>query len=397
MIKNRRSSKKSDSKVWIPLVVIIFAIGVAIHFYFAQYNAERTNSSNVAVEIQKCNRAWLRGEITEEQLKECYKQAYGLVYDQSTGKEQQYRVIVVDDRSKVSRAARQIKIRFETENDTPVTVYGIEIGVSCSFTDAYTCDEYVRRTHTSEVTVTLPKDSTRICYRFCSADFSVCNRWYCSDEIPEDVGTYVIVIYERSDHYIDLQDLQYFEWIAQYVNAIKARPDLAELARKIGNHYGCNDDLCALVATHYALTKYLNYIPDPPNEELIKSPIETLNDRGGDCEDQAILFASIARSLGFRSGLVLMVPKSEDVEGHAVSYICVSPDQTRIFLEHVQEFEGVSSRYLAFEDPDYSGICWLVDLTAKAPIGAAIRFNTEDYKIFFISEDGAASIVKVNS
>jgi len=388
---------KASISLLVLLITTFFMVGAILGAYLGNNSGEKQEHHwGTAAAIQKCNRAWLHGEITREQLKECYMRAYESSRERNAGSDQQYKIVIVDNRSKTSKAERQLRIKFETENDDPVFVYGVEIGVSCFSADVSTCKEHVRKTHTSEVTVTLPKDSTRICYRFCSADFSVCNRWYCSDEIPEDVGTYVIVIYERSDHYIDLQDLKYFEWIAQYVNAIKARPDLAELARKIGNHYGCNDDLCALVATHYALTKYLNYIPDPPNEELIKSPIETLNDRGGDCEDQAILFASIARSLGFRSGLVLMVPKSEDVEGHAVSYICISPDQSRSFWEDVQEFEGMPSQYLAFEDPDYSGLCWLVDLTAKAPIGSAISLDPDDYKMFFISEDGTASIVIVN-
>jgi hypothetical protein len=50
-------------------------------------------------------------------------------------------------------------------------------------------------------------------------------------------------------------------------------------------------------------------------DEYPRYPIETLVDKGGDCEDTAILAASIIRGMGY--GVVLLVfPKTADSPGH---------------------------------------------------------------------------------
>jgi hypothetical protein len=62
--------------------------------------------------------------------------------------------------------------------------------------------------------------------------------------------------------------------------------------------------ILSFVQDKYDGLRGLHYMFDPPTREYPKYPLETLVDRGGDCEDLAILFASLVASIGYRAILI---------------------------------------------------------------------------------------------
>jgi len=58
-----------------------------------------------------------------------------------------------------------------------------------------------------------------------------------------------------------------------------------------------------------------SYYSDPRTQELIQSPQETINIKGGDCEDLTILLISLLENLGIKTYLVL-------TENHAYTLAC---------------------------------------------------------------------------
>ena len=63
------------------------------------------------------------------------------------------------------------------------------------------------------------------------------------------------------------------------------------------------------------IVENFNYISDPENEELIRAPIQTINNKGGDCEDLSILLISLLVNLGIKTYLVL-----SDEHAYALAY-----------------------------------------------------------------------------
>ena len=59
----------------------------------------------------------------------------------------------------------------------------------------------------------------------------------------------------------------------------------------------------------------ISYQPDPGGTEYPRYPVETLVDGMGDCEDSAILYASIVRAFGYSAGVLLI---SVDTSGDGV-------------------------------------------------------------------------------
>lgn len=70
----------------------------------------------------------------------------------------------------------------------------------------------------------------------------------------------------------------------------------------------------------------ISYVSDPLESEYIQLPEETMNLGGGDCDDQAVLLASLLMCVGFRSALVF-VPRHVYVAIH----IPESPGSIRTF------------------------------------------------------------------
>jgi len=64
--------------------------------------------------------------------------------------------------------------------------------------------------------------------------------------------------------------------------------------------------LCYAKALYYFVKENFNYIPDPTGVEYVKKPEETLANRGGDCDDLALLLASLLESVGIKTRFVFI-------------------------------------------------------------------------------------------
>jgi|GEM_PF-621022 PKD repeat protein len=72
--------------------------------------------------------------------------------------------------------------------------------------------------------------------------------------------------------------------------------------------------------------KTVTYQPDPAGSEYPRYPVETLVDGVGDCEDSAILYASIVRTFGYSQGVLLVALDTDDdqVMDHIAVFVRVA-------------------------------------------------------------------------
>ncbi|MGQ9546962.1 MAG: transglutaminase-like domain-containing protein [Dehalococcoidia bacterium] len=68
---------------------------------------------------------------------------------------------------------------------------------------------------------------------------------------------------------------------------------------------GCPDKESKVNAIYRYIVENFIYIADPAYAEYVQSPFETLEIKGGDCEDLAILACSLLENIGIRTYLVL--------------------------------------------------------------------------------------------
>lgn len=89
----------------------------------------------------------------------------------------------------------------------------------------------------------------------------------------------------------------------------------------------------------------IGYVSDPQDSEYIQLPEETLNNGGGDCDDQAVLLASLLMCVGFRCAFVL-------VPGHiyVAVYAPAAPGNVRTY-EDKSWPDGTSARDWIGFDP----------------------------------------------
>ncbi len=64
--------------------------------------------------------------------------------------------------------------------------------------------------------------------------------------------------------------------------------------------------ICHAKAIFYFVRDNFNYVSDPTSFEYVKSPRESLAVQGGDCDDAAILLASMLESIGVRTRMVFI-------------------------------------------------------------------------------------------
>ncbi|MDH7517697.1 MAG: transglutaminase-like domain-containing protein [Candidatus Thermoplasmatota archaeon] len=88
------------------------------------------------------------------------------------------------------------------------------------------------------------------------------------------------------------------------------------------------DKECQINAVYRYVVENYNYISDPTGTELIQTPQETMQIKGGDCEDLAILLSSLLENIGIKTYLVL-------TENHA--YCLASDVDTNALWTYVEQ------------------------------------------------------------
>jgi len=102
--------------------------------------------------------------------------------------------------------------------------------------------------------------------------------------------------------------------------------ELRQLASDIVQDYDENEG--KVNAIYRYVVKNFTYIADPEDMEFVRSPFETLDLKGGDCEDLAILACSLLENIGIRTYLVL-------TENHA--YALVSGINADNLRDHINK------------------------------------------------------------
>jgi hypothetical protein len=95
-----------------------------------------------------------------------------------------------------------------------------------------------------------------------------------------------------------------------YVLFIDTRnPEVKAVADKISSlacDYSENYIVCHTKAIFYFVRDNMNYVRDPIAFEYVKTPLESLNNLGGDCDDASVLLASLLGSIGVKTRLVFI-------------------------------------------------------------------------------------------
>lgn len=113
------------------------------------------------------------------------------------------------------------------------------------------------------------------------------------------------------------------------------------------------------------------------DEEYPNYPVETLYDRGGDCEDTAILTAALLQSMGYDTVLIRFDPEGERVAGHMAVGVAVagfSGGYSYTFEGRKYYYlETTSASWTLGEIPsEYEGECDAIYEMVPAP---ALRFT----------------------
>jgi hypothetical protein len=110
-----------------------------------------------------------------------------------------------------------------------------------------------------------------------------------------------------------------------YIEKIVPDDDqLRELAEAIARD--CPDKEGKVNAVYRYIVEDFTYIADPEDGESIRSPFETLDTKGGDCEDLTILACSLLENIGIRTYLVL-------TESHAYGLVSgIDPDSLWTYI-----------------------------------------------------------------
>lgn len=115
-----------------------------------------------------------------------------------------------------------------------------------------------------------------------------------------------------------------------YINEIVFEDiNLRKQAGSIVSSCPSGDKECQMNKLYRYVVENYDYYSDPRSREFIQSPYETMNIKGGDCEDLTILLNSLLENLGIKTYLVM-------TEDHAYSLAC------GVNINHLQE-EIISS------------------------------------------------------
>ena len=102
---------------------------------------------------------------------------------------------------------------------------------------------------------------------------------------------------------------------------------LRDYAYSVIQNVQTEEKACVLNQIYRHIVENYQYISDPEDEEVIQSPIETIQRKGGDCEDLTILLISLLENIGMDSYLVLT-----DSHAYALA-VDIHPDSLWPYVE----------------------------------------------------------------
>lgn len=144
-------------------------------------------------------------------------------------------------------------------------------------------------------------------------------------EIRKGKISFKQAVYEISGYLVsygpvkEFKDILFNTFMGRYLSKIDPRNEtINELASRLTKPCRDNDHLCEVSMILKYVTNEISYREDPNPQsggDYIKTPIETLKSKSGDCEDQTILLLSLLESIGKKTYMVFAYR-------HAYGLIC---------------------------------------------------------------------------
>ncbi len=130
-------------------------------------------------------------------------------------------------------------------------------------------------------------------------------------------------------------------------------PLIKQVATKIATQSCPESKICQVKSLYYFVKDSMEYVSDPYAKEYVASPVETLKVGGGDCDDGALLLASLIESIGIETKIVI-------IPGHA--FIKASmPEAPRKYRMGDWIYMDWTCRRCGFGEIPYNNILQLSD------------------------------------
>lgn len=96
--------------------------------------------------------------------------------------------------------------------------------------------------------------------------------------------------------------------MVRIVREYRRNPTIRQLAVEVRQaaRVPAKDWLGEVRALHRFVRSYITYVRDVRNVETLQTPLRTLENRAGDCDDQSMLLASLLEALGHPTRFVAM-------------------------------------------------------------------------------------------
>ncbi len=151
--------------------------------------------------------------------------------------------------------------------------------------------------------------------------------------------------------------------------------------------YFLDDDIYKLVTIGYWVANNIAYVKDPHGLEYVAEPRETLKVKAGDCDDYAVLLASLYRSVGLRTAVGLIDTDNDHRIEHATAlvYIELSKNEIMEKFNAVSQVLGIDfEAYSYFKDEN--GIWIIVDPAMTYGSDEPWNVDYEPYKLVYLVE-----------
>ncbi len=127
--------------------------------------------------------------------------------------------------------------------------------------------------------------------------------------------------------------------------------------------YMLNDDVYKIAVIGLWVADNINYVSDPRGFEYIAPPEETLKTKAGDCDDYAVLLASMYRSVGLEAAVGLIDTDGDGKAEHATALVHLDEDPDTIMkkLSAIVQVLGIETEGFSYFKDESGGIWMIID------------------------------------
>jgi len=129
-------------------------------------------------------------------------------------------------------------------------------------------------------------------------------------EFLESIGVEPVKVSESPEAYkVKLSDIkQSLAIIEELTREYSIHPEIRKIVSSLISSCKDRDYDCYIRKIVCYIKSKVKYVNDPPKTEVFQSPLRTLDYGMGDCDDHAILTATLLRAVGFKVKVVLGAP-----------------------------------------------------------------------------------------